>query len=308
MKTFLSLTLAALCLPWICAGQTPPPRTTEADREQVAASLQFQQGEITLKGNLAKLNVPKEFRYLDPADTEKVIVKLWGNPPREFSTLGMLFPAGVGPLDRGSWGVVITYKEEGYVKDNDADKIDYTDLLKKMQGETKSANAERQKQGYAPIELVGWAAPPRYDKATHKLYWAKELAFANDPAHTLNYDIRILGRRGVLVLTAIAGMDQLQEIQNAAPQVLQMVDFNQGNRYADFDPTVDKVATYGLAALVAGGIAAKLGLFKILIGVLIAAKKFIIIALAALATRWKKFFGRKDKPPAANSDDLIRRS
>jgi hypothetical protein len=35
----------------------------------------------------------------------------------------MIFPKDVGPLDQTSWGVVITYAESGYVKDDDAEKI-----------------------------------------------------------------------------------------------------------------------------------------------------------------------------------------
>src|SRR2546426_2131137 len=35
---------------------------------------------------------------------------------------------------------------------------------------------------------------------------------------------------------------------------------NEGHRYADFVPGTDKVAEYGIAALIAGGVAAKAGL------------------------------------------------
>lgn len=114
----------------------------------------------------------------------------------------------------------------------------------------------------------------------------------------LNYDIRILGRRGVLVLTAVSSMDQLPEIEKETPGILGMVDFNQGSRYADFDPKVDKVATYGIAALVAGGIAAKAGLFKLLLAGLLALKKFVIIAFVAVVAFFKRLFGRgKMRPP-----------
>ena len=41
------------------------------------------------------------------------------------------------------------------------------------------------------------------------------------------------------------------------------VKFNDGKRYTDFDSSTDKVAAYGLAALVAGVAAKKLGLLAI---------------------------------------------
>jgi len=110
------------------------------------------------------------------------------------------------------WAVVITYDEDGYVDDKGAESIDYTALLKEMKEGVAEANKEREKQGYEPVTLVGWAEPPTYNRDTHKLYWAKELQFGNSP-HTLNYDVRILGRRGVLVLNAVSGMDQLDRVK-----------------------------------------------------------------------------------------------
>jgi uncharacterized membrane-anchored protein len=194
--------------------------------------------------------------------------------------------------------VTISYADDGYVKDGDAGKINYDDLLKQMQTAIQEEDKARRDKGYPTMRLVGWAAPPHYDAATHKLYWAKDVRFDGEAEDTLNYDIRILGRHGVLVLTAVSEMDQFPEIQKQTPQILSMVDFNQGNRYADFDPKVDKVAAYGIAALVAGGVAAKLGLFKMLLVFLVAAKKFIIIALAAMAAWFRKIFGgRKNTPP-----------
>jgi uncharacterized membrane-anchored protein len=201
--------------------------------------------------------------------------------------LGLLMPAKAGPLSAESWAVIITYEEEGYVKDQDAEKIDYTDLLKQMQKDTRDTNKEREKQGYPAVELVGWAAPPRYDKAVHKLYWAKELKFSDSDGNTLNYNIRVLGRRGVLVLNAVAAMSQLPEIERSAPKILAALDFSEASG--------DKVASYGIAALVAGGVAAKLGLFKGLWVLLLGAKKFVIVGFIALAAWFRKLFG-KSKP------------
>ena len=126
------------------------------------------------------------------------------------------------------------------------------------------------------------------------------MRFEDKFSDTLNYDIRILGRHGVLILRAVASMDQLPEIERQTPQILGMVDFNQGNRYADFDPKADKVAAYGIAALVAGGVAAKLGLFKLLWVFILAAKKFIIIAVVAVSAWLRKIFkGRSGATPTS---------
>jgi len=303
-----ALRLIALCLFATLAARadnTPPP--SQDQLALMAQSLKWQTGTITLKEGLAKINLSDDFRYLDSDDAQKVLHNMWGNPPAP-AILGMIFPKDVGPLDHDTWAVTVTYEDSGYVKDDDAAKINYGDLLKQMQDETKQVNAQRQKEGYPAITLIGWAQPPRYDPATHKLYWAKDLKFSDDNASdVLNYDIRILGRRGVLVLRAISSMSALPQINEAAPKILAMVDFQPGNTYAEFDPKIDKVAEYGLAGLIAGGAlagAAKLGLlgafFKWIFAAALALKKVLIVAIvgivAAIKKGWNALTGKNKTP------------
>jgi len=293
MKT--RLTVAAL-VAWTClilpAWSAEDSEQTEKLKKLIS-SLNFQQGEITLSNGLARINVPETFAYLDTKGTRTVLEDLWGNPP-DPEVLGMIVPKNFNPFAEKSWAVVITYDESGYVKDSDADSINYNNLLRDMQKDAVKANKEREKQGFAPVEIVGWAEPPHYDKAANKLYWAKELAFGGEETHTLNYSIRVLGRRGVLVLNAVAGMPQLAEVEQEMPQVIDMVNFQEGHRYADFNPKIDKMAGYGLAALVAGGVAAKTGLFKgILLG-LLAAKKVVIGGVIAAAAFIQRLFKKKE--------------
>ncbi len=261
--------------------------------EQFLASLHFQQGKINLPTGIASLNLSEKFRYLSPEDSEKVLVEAWGNPPGN-KTLGMIFPADVSPLSEASWGVVITYDESGYVKDDDADSINYDDLLKEMKEQVAASSEERVKQGYGPMNLVGWAEHPSYDKSTHKYYWAKEFN-TNASENSLNYNIRVLGRKGVLVLNAIAGMKQINDIKQEMKSVVAFTDFEAGNRYSDFNADTDKVAEYGLAALVAGGVAAKLGFFGKLLAILLAAKKLLFVGIAALVVGASKFFKKKEQ-------------
>jgi uncharacterized membrane-anchored protein len=269
---------------------TPPdPAARLAEIRRLAAELKPQQGDIILADGLAKVSLPDTFRYLNPADTRTVLTKIWGNPAGD-TTLGMLVPAGFDPLSDDSWVVVMSYDEDGYVKDKDASKIDYAKMLGEMKESTAEASKDREKQGYSPIELVGWASPPRYDAAAHKLYWAKELKFGQSAEHTLNYNIRMLGRKGVLVLNAVAGMNQLKQVEASTPAILGMVNFQEGHRYADFNEDTDKVATYGIAALVAGGVAAKAGFFKLLWVGILAFKKIIIIAVIAIGAFVKKLW------------------
>ena len=283
-----SILAALLCLlfGFARAGETSP--------EQLLASLKFQEGRITLADSIATLDLPAGFRYLGPADAVRLLSEGWGNPPG-LKTLGMIVPTAVNPLTAEGWGVVITYEKDGHVDDGDADGIQYDELLKSMQESMTAANEERKKQGYAPMTLVGWAEKPHYDKASHKLYWAKELHAEGDRANGLNYNIRVLGREGVLVLNAVAGMDQIGQIRDEMKNVTAYTEFTPGHRYADFDEKTDKVAEYGIAALIAGGAAAKLGLFGKLLALLLAFKKVLFVGGAVAASWLWKLLGRRRK-------------
>ena len=266
--------------------------------EAFLASLSFQKGAITLPGGAASLDLPEGFHYLSPEDTESVLVTAWGNPPGN-ETFGMIVKGPDDVLADDSWAVVVGYEEDGYVSDEDADSIDYDELLASMQESSRESNAARIEAGYDEVELVGWAATPRYDKAANKLYWAKELRFGDIPVNTLNYNVRILGRQGVLVLNLVATTSQLEEIERVIPIVLEMTNFNPGHRYSDFDPSVDQVAAYGLAALVAGNVASKVGLFAKLGVLLVVLKKFwifIAIAIGGLVARWFRRGKTKESP------------
>jgi uncharacterized membrane-anchored protein len=276
-----------------------PPEAVDAllaadPREAIAKSLVQRDGTIDLQGGQARVTIAEGFAFLDPADTKKLLTDLWGNPPdASEGVLGAIVPRDVSVLSDGSWVAIITYVNEGHVSDDDASSINYDDLLKQMQEETTAANDERVKAGYEPISLVGWAQKPSYDGASHKLHWAKHLQFGTS-SNTLNYSIRALGRTGVLELNVVGDMKQLPDINAQVPKMLTMVSFSEGNRYADFKEG-DQTAAYGVAALIAGGAAAKAGLFKGLIALLLASWKFIAIGAVAVGGMiWRMFSNRKE--------------
>lgn len=274
----------------------PVAEDPDAERKAFEASLAWQQGDVTIGEGLATLRVPSSFRYLNPADTERVLVA-WGNPAGS-NSLGMLFPATVSPFEDGGWGVVISYTEEGHVDDEDAADIDYAEMLEDMKQNTEESNAARKEQNLGEVHLLGWAEPPSYDAKTKKMYWAKELDFGGEQ-HTLNYDIRVLGRKGVLELSAVSSIGQLAMVKAEMPKVLSFVEFNTGHKYADFTPGVDSMAAYGIGALVAGKVAAKAGLFKVVLAGLLASKKLIVAGLVGLGALIKGVLGRKKEEDVA---------
>jgi len=308
---------------------TEPPATTEApaanpaaEAEQPAAeaaaqppgaeqklvdAMVMRTGTVELSGGKAAVKIAEGFAYLDPKVTKTLLVDVFGYPPDVAEgTLGIILPTNVSPLDQNSWFAVLTYEGDGHVSDEDASTIDYDKLIRDMKEQTTEESKERVKAGFGSMELIGWAQKPSYDKSTHKLYWAKELQFGDSKAHTLNYAIRVLGREGVLQLNVVGGINQLKDINPLVPGLVTMVDFTKGQTYADYNESTDQLAAYGLAGLIAGGVAAKAGLFKGLLVLLLASKKLLIGVVAAFgASIWggiKWLLGRWDNGSGSSGD------
>jgi len=287
------------CLVLSGQARAQEPKGGQITAEEFEAKLGYQTGTVSLPGGMATITLPPSFRFISAQGSRRLLTEAWGNPPGAAEgVLGMLIPTSLSPLTKEGWGVVITYDQDGYVNDDDAVKIDYGKMLKELQENTVEANAERQKQGFEPVTLVGWAEPPTYDRAAHKLYWAKELAFGSNGEHTLNYSIRILGRRGVLILNAVASMNQLEAIRSESRSILPAVEFSDGHRYTDYIPGTDKAAAYGVAGLIVGATAAKAGLFKVLLAGLLAFKKVLVVGVVGAGAAIKRFLtGRTGEAP-----------
>jgi uncharacterized membrane-anchored protein len=298
MKAMIRGLLATLCvgLALSAAAQAPEEGTeSETTPEQFVASLHFKDGEIAVPQAKAHFRLTPAFRYLEQTDARRVLEELWGNPPDE-SVLGLIVPTAPTLADDNSWAVVVTYSDDGYVSDEDAAKIDYQEMLEEMQQGTKEENAARKEAGYGTVDLLGWAVAPRYDAASKKMYWAKELKFDEAKDNTLNYDIRVLGRNGYLSLNAVSDMSELGLVQTGMQQLLPMTEFDAGARYADYDASTDKVAAYGVAALIGGGLAAKAGLFAKLGLILAKFWKLGLIAIVGLGALARKMFsGKREK-------------
>ncbi|MFK5982976.1 MAG: DUF2167 domain-containing protein [Flavobacteriaceae bacterium] len=217
--------------------------------DSIEKSFKYEYGTISLKNNIGKIIVPQGFKYLNSEQSEMVLTELWGNPKSPDITLGLILPKDQGLLDDDGYVFNIQYDEIGFVEDDDADEIDYDELLIQIQEETEEENKVRISEGYDPIHLIGWATEPYYDKERKILHWAKEIKFGNQEINTLNYNIRVLGRKGVLVLNAIGTISDLPYVQNDIPKVLDIVEFSEGNKYTDFDPSVDNVAAWTIGGV-----------------------------------------------------------
>ncbi|WP_407571406.1 DUF2167 domain-containing protein [Deinococcus altitudinis] len=252
-----------------------------ASASPAAPNLHFETSPVNILGSKVLVQASPSLRYLNAPEAKALLIKE-GNPPDAVSDIeGLLLPASASGQD--NWFVVITENTDGHVSDADAAKIDYDDLLSQMKSATQDNNKARTEAGYDAVTLMGWAEVPTYDPAQHSMVWAKDVVFGDPKTgaegghHTLNYAVRVLGRQDVLELNAVGSYDQLAQIKAGMRQVLPAVQFTAGNRYQDFNEGSDKLATYGLAGLIAGGVVAqKVGLFGVLL--LFLKKGWILIA------------------------------
>jgi uncharacterized membrane-anchored protein len=252
-------------------------------------------------GHDVMIDLPAGYLFLDAAQARQYMEKL-GNLDNE----GLL---GVIAQPEASWLVTVEFAAEGYVKDDEAEKMDADEILKAISEGTDAANEERGKRGFKPLHVVGWSEPPRYQRDVHHLVWGIRGQGEGDPEEVINFNTRVLGRRGYVSLNLIDGAHSIEASKPAVATLLAATRFKPGSRYEDFDKNTDKIAEYGLAALVAGGAgAAALKLVKIgllakfggkIIALLIALKKGIVLVFLAIVAFFKRVFGRKKADPSA---------
>ena len=265
----------------------------EVDNTYLLDSINGSQGMVFLEEAHAYINVPEGYCYLSKEKANHLLSDYWGNPVSDF-ILGCLVTDSAKIYKDVEVAFMFFFEDCGHVKDEDASSYSYDEILKDLQKDVAERSEERVKQGYDACELVGWAAQPVYDSEKKILYWAKHLRFGNngleeasDTAYydeTLNYDIRILGREGILTLRAIADMEDLPVVDEMKSIIIENTHFNEGYTYADFNPATDHIAEWGIGALVAGKVLAKAGILAKCSAFLLKFWKPIAIALGALFT------------------------
>lgn len=224
-----------------------------------------------------------EVLYLDEANSTKFL-KLTGNLPQPGNNIVL--------SKSGGWWADFSFNPIGYVKDDE--KIDADDLIKTLKSSDGPANEERKRLGIPPLVTEGWYIPPHYDAQTKRLEWGVKLSSEGKPV--LNYTIRLLGRTGVMSATLVSSPETLDADVASFKQVLTGFDFNAGERYSEFKQG-DRIAEYGLAALIAGGAAAvatKKGFWAALGAFLVAGWKLVAGLAVAAVAGVRAWFKRKE--------------
>lgn len=230
-------------------------------------------------GTQAEVQVPEGFMFTGLDGTRKFL-EATGNivNSRELGTLYHL---------KDGYFIIFEFDATGYVKDDDKDDLDADAMLASIKEGTERQNEIRRQRGEPTMDITGWYKAPLYDEASHNLEWAP-LARDSAGEDIVNYNVRVLGRRGVMEVALVAAPNQMAAALPQLRTVLTDFKFVAGEDYASFT-SGDKIAEYGLTGLVAGGavaVAAKSGLLGRL-------WKFILLGVVALGGFVKKLFGSK---------------
>lgn len=277
------------------AAQAEKPKSFAEELEKAGVKVQVGPATVTL-GKTAELKLPEKYAFVGQDSMER-FYQLTQNM-RNGREVGVVLAPG--------YMLFFDYADIGYVKDEDKDKLDGDKLMKTMTENEQGANEERKKRGWDEMKLKGWATAPHYDPKTNHLKWAINLSSSQDGYKEvfINESIRLLGRGGVMNVTLVSDTPGFKAAEIDTDKLLaQNFSYLSGQKYAEFKAG-DKVAAYGLSALVLGGagvMAAKLGFFAklgVLFGKFWKAIVFGLIAFAAAVKKiWDKIIGAKAPPP-----------
>ena len=289
---------------WAAAPQidlSPQTQTKAEDRYTafLVHSAKMGPAKIALRDQ-AVLDLPQGYAFL-PEKAAADFMKRIGNTTDE-NFLGIVLPA-----QKSTWFVFLEYIPSGYIKDDDARTWNVDTMLQTIRDNTNADNERRRKLGIPGLEVLGWAEKPHYETSTHRLVWsiAARNKGVTDPSQDIaNYKTLALGREGYITLVMVTDLSAIPSQKVFATTLLSGVNFNSSKRYTDFDSSTDRVAEYGLAALIGGIAIKKLGLFALAAAFFVKAAKFIAIAAIAAVAWLRRLFGLKAKAPETVTSDM----
>lgn len=271
------------------------PKAAESPESKILNSLKWTVGPGKAAiGKQAQIEIPEGTRLTDGNGTRKML-EMMHNPTGSHE-LGLL------TNDQLDWFVIFEFEDIGYVKDADKEKLDGNAILESLREGNEIANEERTKRGWPAITIVGWHTAPFYNKETNNLEWC--IKGQSQGRDLVNYNTRILGRGGVMSANLLVDPEALDATLPQVKTILRGFSYVEGHKYSQWK-TGDKIAKYGLSALVMGGavgVAAKLGLFGKIAASLGKLWKAIILGLIGVGAALKALIFGKKKNKAPPSD------
>ena len=241
----------------------------------------------------ANLSLPAGYAFVPQPEAGRLLRSYGGVPAPDL--VGVVLPSG-----EGDWIAILRFVRAGYVRDDEARNWNADELLANLKEGTEEANRDREARGFPALEVRGWVEPPAYDSARQRLVWSALVGRKNATGtESVNYNTYALGREGYLSLNLISSSAGIGADKRHAHALLEAIGYTPGKRYQDFDPATDRVASYGLAALVGGAAAKKLGLFAVVGAALAKFGKVIALGAVALGGGLASLLRRRRPSPEA---------
>jgi uncharacterized membrane-anchored protein len=240
----------------------------------------------------AVLKLPEGFVFV-PERAAARFMRVLGNKVGD-GFIGLILPSD----EQAGWIVAANFENSGYIRDDDAKSWQVDELLNTLRRSTEEINRARAERGLGELEVVGWAEAPLYDEDAHRLVWSLAVRGKGAPAdapQSVNYNTYALGREGYVSLNLVTALDEIDRRKGIAQTLLAALEFKEGRRYQDFDADNDQVAEYGLAALVGGIAAKKLGLFALAAMFLAKFGKIVAVFAVGLLGLFGKRFGARGR-------------
>jgi uncharacterized membrane-anchored protein len=248
-------------------------------------------------GAQAKLQLPAGYVFIPVAEAGRLMKSIGNTVEPGFQ--GLIVPQA----NDGSFSFfVVDYQAAGYIKDDDAKDWDAAKLLGEIREGTAEGNKRRAQMGIPEVEITGWIQPPKYEAASHQVVWSvghRDKGATSGGDDGVNYKTLVLGREGYMSMNLVTDQAHIDELRPSTAALLNGLTFNDGKRYADFNASTDHVAEFGLAALIAGVAAKKLGLFALMAAFVVKFAKVLIVAAAGVLIAMRKWLGLKKAPAAA---------
>jgi uncharacterized membrane-anchored protein len=300
-RAWLPVVLALSAMPCFAGparGQTPAPQVkAEIDAAWAAAERTAIMGPADVKLlDQAHLKIAADEAFIPTAEANRIMAAMGNStgPSRQ----GLI----VSRSRDAAWLVDVVWTQEGYVRDGDAREWKADELLDSLKQGTEQDNAARLARGVPALDVVGWVEPPAYDPGAHRLVWSLSLRDRGmpSPVQTINYNTYALGREGYFSLDLITGSDTIAADKKVARDLLASLQYEPGKRYEEFNGSTDKVAAYGLGALVGVVAVKKLGLLALAGAFLVKMWKLGLLLFVGIGAAARRFFGRGGREPVAH--------
>lgn len=262
IKNLLKCTVLALFIPASLFASVDKTTLSEDDMWDRIIEFDWKSSDsepiVNIFSSKASINL-NDFYYVDILGHYSQVQQLlyWSN--------GIEYPKTTHYLDvylndESSYTINIEeFVDDGFIKGDDWSNVDANDFLQEMIKGSKENNKERIKNGYKTVTDLSWHIKPQFNEDLGYVFYSLVVQF-DDGSETYNSTAMVLGRKGYTDITFLFKENIADLMPGEIDKVVKNFKYNSGVQYSDFK-SGDKVAAYGVGALVAGSLGIK-GLAK----------------------------------------------